>query len=87
MLGLFEKGPGIIKESIAKLYKLVSGIKDSDANIITFEHFQSVRNATFYKYDLNIYETPRTFKIKPFDFIETLEFNLVEINSLQLGNW
>jgi hypothetical protein len=94
LLVLFEKGYGIIKDSIEYIFKNME-IKNpkfdlkqkTDLQLILVNHYKAIQSdAQFYKYDLNLFTTAYSNKMKSVDLLQILQFNLCQIDQLEEGD-
>ena len=59
---------------------------DSLEIINYISHFVEKNHFEFYIYKLNIFRTPNEAKIKMYDFLKVIEFNLSQIKTLDEGD-
>lgn len=90
LLVTYEKGNGVIKKSFDYLYDNMDKYKFEIADEMqttNLDEFKVQRhNLRFFKYDMNIFTTSTENKIKPIDFVRTIEFNLNQIETLKNGD-
>lgn len=65
-------------------FEIAKGIDLKLVLVSQYKAFQS--EAHFYKYDLNLFTTASRNKLKPTDLLQTIQFNLGEIDSLEEGD-
>lgn len=87
----YEKGLGVKAEAFeylkANLDINIFGNDISDLTTVHVNHYKCDRqDKEFYKYDMNIFRTISNNPKKKLEFINTLEFNLNEIESLEEGD-
>lgn len=91
-LTAYEKSQGVIQDSIEYLQKNLDASKYkangyNNANVTTLVNYKSFKSdAVFYKYDLNIFTTALSNRMKTSDLINIIEFNLNQIEQLEVGD-
>ena len=94
LLVLFEKGNGLIKDSIQYISKNLDNKKPkfdikqkTNLQLILVNQYKAFRSeAQFYKYDLNLFTTANNNKMKSSDLLQILQFNLCQIDQLEEGD-
>jgi hypothetical protein len=94
LLVLFEKGNGLIKDSIQYISKNLDNKKPkfdikqkTNLQLILVNQYKAFRSeAQFYKYDLNLFTTANNNKMKSADLLQILQFNLCQIDQLEEGD-
>ena len=94
LLVLFEKGNGLIKDSIQYITKNLDSKKlelninqKTDLQLILVNQYKAFQSdAQFYKYDLHLFTTANNNKMKSADLLQILQFNLCQIDQLEEGD-
>ena len=92
---LFEKGRGMIEKkffqnllALAKTNLTPKHLRElNSSEVINYiSHFADKKEHEFYIYKLNIFQTPKEFKIKSYDFLKVIEFNLSQFETFEEGD-
>jgi hypothetical protein len=101
LLVLFEKGKGVAREVFAKLSKLkplektrlATEAADSfeskwriDMKKVKLDGASPWDEVEFFLYNVNLFDTSLSNKIKPDELLETIRFNLAHIEHLEEGD-